>query len=74
MKNLAHCTDYKLIFIMKVHVRCSQMVQIIKGKLPLAPMNYRVSAIYPHEFSSAIPDPLKLPNPSQQPSFVIQFR
>jgi hypothetical protein len=36
-----------------------------KGKLPLASMNYRVSAICPHELPSAIPDPIKLPNRSQ---------
>ena len=46
----------------------------MEGKLPLAPMNYRVSAICPHELSSAIPDPLKLPNPSQQPSSISQLR
>ena len=46
----------------------------IKGKQPLAPMNYRVSVICPHELPSAIPDPFKLPNPSQQPSSVSQLR
>jgi hypothetical protein len=30
-------------------------------------MNYRVSAICPNELPSAIPNPLKLPNLSQQP-------
>jgi hypothetical protein len=47
--------------------------QILKGKLPLALMNYRVSAICPHELPRAIPDPIKLPNPSQHPPSVNQF-
>jgi hypothetical protein len=44
------------------------------GKLPLALMNYRVLVICPHELSSAITDPFKLPNPSQQPPFASQLR
>jgi hypothetical protein len=43
------------------------------GKLPLTPINYWVSVIYSHELLSAIPDPLKLLNPSQQPYSVSQF-
>jgi hypothetical protein len=46
----------------------------IKGKLPLAPMNYQVSSICPHELPSAILDPVKLPNPSQHLSSVSQLR
>jgi hypothetical protein len=38
-----------------------------KRKLPLTPMNYQALAICLHELPSATPDPLKLPNPSQQP-------
>jgi hypothetical protein len=38
-----------------------------KRKLPLTPMNYQALVICLHELPSVTPDPLKLPNPSQQP-------
>ena len=44
------------------------------GKLPLAPMNYKALVICSHELPNAIPDPIKLPNPSQQSPFVSQLR
>jgi hypothetical protein len=73
LKDLLH-----LILICRVNVILYIKVirdnYYIMGKLPLAPMNYRVSSICPHELPSAILDPLKLPNHSQQPISVSQFR
>ena len=50
-----------------------EFVNKFLGKLPLTPMNYKALAICPHELPSVIPDPTKLPNPSQQPSFISQL-
>jgi hypothetical protein len=47
---------------------------IFWGNYLLTPMNYKALAICPHELPSAIPDPIKLPNTSQQPPSVSQLR